>query len=136
MISIYDKDTLRAALARDLNIQLRAAINTHLDRATNNGLRDLTYLLVVEPTDTDAAIEQEMGFSPLVCPFDGHHWRDARFAPQWAWLDHQPGWYELIITVANSGFAYILLTADDANTTSDLASMCRHHYAISGNAAG
>lgn len=135
MISIYDEDTRCAALARDLGDELRAAINTHLDRASKNDLRDMTYLLVVEPTDTDAAIEQELGFSPLVCPFDRHHWRDPRFVPQWAWLDHQRGWYELIITVGNSGFAYILLVAGSADATSDLASMCRHFDEGSGKTA-
>ena len=129
MISIYDEDTRRAASARELDDQLRAAITTHLDRASKNGLRDLTYLVVVEATDNDAAIERELGFSPLVCPFDGHHWRDARFVPLWAWLDHQRGWYELIFTVGNSGFAYILLVADSTDAANDLAAMCRHHYA-------
>lgn len=136
MISIYDEDTLRDALARDLNSQLRAAINTHLDRASKNGLRDMTYLLVVEPTDTDAAIEQELGFLPLVCPIEGHHWRDAKFVPHWAWLDRQRGWYELIFTVGNSGFAYILLVAGSADAASDLGAMCRHHYASWGKTAG
>lgn len=129
MISIYDEDTSRAALACALDGQLRTAINTHLDRATKNGLQAMTYLLVVEATDTDTAIEQELGFSPLVCPIDGYHWRDARFVPQWAWLDHQRGWFELIITVGNSGFAYILLVADSADAVSDLVAMCRHHLA-------
>ena len=95
----------------------------------------MTHLLLVEQADTDESIEKELGFSPLVCPIDGHHWRDTRFVPHWSWLYHRPGSYELIITVGDSGFAYILLVTDNAEAVSDLVLMCRHHYGASNKSA-
>ncbi len=49
-------------------------INLLTDRVedwTSLGLLNLTHLVIIEVGDTDASIIDELGFSPLINPFDG-----------------------------------------------------------------
>jgi hypothetical protein len=127
MMSLYDRATIGAALQRDLDPQLHRLLTERINGlATRFGdLVDYTHFLIVEPGDTEADIEQQIGFSPLVNPIDGARYRDRDFSPPWDWLEDHNGWFELIFTCGNSGFAYVLLIQDAASVPDDLLVMCR-----------
>ncbi len=91
------------------------------------GLQDYTHVLVVEAGDTESEIVDAIGFSPLVSRIDG-----IRNQPDWDWLERHEGWWELLYTVGNDGFAYILLVEDAEGEPSALASLCRHHSGSAG----
>ena len=92
-------------------------------RAT--GLLDLTHLLIVEPGDTEEAIVDAIGFSPLVSPLDSLRFGADGFVTPWDWLEDHDGWLELMMTFGDSGYALFLLVAHADGIASDLRSMCR-----------
>lgn len=124
MLSIYDTASAKEALNQPLDPDLRAAITAKLEQAKAAGLADLTYILVIQPGDTEAAIIDEIGFSPLCNPTDGIRFGEPDFQPYWAWLQDAGGWYELIVTVGNSGFAYLLFVMKAEGVLPDLLAMC------------
>lgn len=104
MITIYDEHEARKLT----DPTLRSLVLGHLTTAKENGLQALTCIAVVEPHDSEGTIVQELGFSPLVNPLSETRFGDRDFSPAWDWLEVHHGWYELIFTVGDDGFAYIL----------------------------
>jgi hypothetical protein len=122
MLSIYDQQTAATVLGGDLDPDLRELIEGHLTTAKENGLSAMTHIAVIEPDDTEATIEEELGFSPLHNPLTGKRFGDQGFRPHWDWLEVHPAWFELLYTVGDSGFAYILLAA---KRSGPVAQLCR-----------
>lgn len=129
MLSLYNKASIAAAMGQPIDLALRTLLQTRLDQAANADLLDLTHILVVQPDDTEAMIIGEIGFSPLAGPFDELRFGIAGFYPHWAWLQDLNGWYEMIVTVGDSGFAYILLIEKAAGVIPELVAMCAHYVA-------
>ena len=91
------------------------------------GLLDLTHLAIIEVGDTDESIIEALGFSPLVNPLDGlRHGMDG-FALPFDYVADHGGWFELISTVGNDGFAFILFVRDRDGVDPELRAMCRAH---------
>jgi hypothetical protein len=101
---------------------LKTLLADRLADTIHCGLQDYTHVLVVEAGDTESAIIGAVGFSPFVSRIDG-----IRNQPDWDWLERHEGWWELLYTVGNDGFAYILLVEDAEGEPSALASLCRQH---------
>ena len=118
MLTIYDDQT---ALPRDLPADLRTLIEGHLTSAREQGLAELTHIAVIQPHDTEEVIANELGFSPFHNSLTGKRYGQAGFQPNWDWLEVHPGWFELIYTVGDSGFAFVLFTEKGE---SELARMC------------
>ena len=53
--------------------------------------------------------------------------RAANARSSWGWLAALDGWFELIVTVGDSGFAYVLLIEDADGTLPELLAMCRRY---------
>ena len=121
----------RAAIEAAPNLPMRAEVRDILApriaglNSSDGDLADLTHFLVVEAGDTEAAIVAEVGFSPLVNAIDGARFGSPDFHPWWDWLQNVGGWFELIVTVGNSGFAFVLLIEDREGTDPELVRMCR-----------
>lgn len=113
MIIIHNEEDA----ARLVDEELRALVEGHLHNARERGLQDLTYLAVLEEGDD---IERELGFTPLHNPLTGLSYGQEGFVPHWDWLEVHPGWFELIYTVGDSGFAFILFVRDGP-----VAALCR-----------
>lgn len=122
MIILSDREALLRALDTGLPANLHALLANIVMHAAEAGLLDLSFLVVVQCDDTDNAVAEEIGFSPLVDPIDGLRFDHPKFQPYWAHLDHQLGWYRLIHTVSDDGFAFVLLVDDQAGNA--LAQMC------------
>lgn len=118
MLTINDDQT---ALPHDLPADLRTLIEGHLASAREQGLAALTHIAVIQPHDTESEIIEELGFSPFHNPLTGKRYGEAGFVPNWDWLEVHPGWSELIYTVGDSGFAFIVFVEKDE---SQLARMC------------
>lgn len=103
MIDMPDLDAILAALSTPLQPDLHDLVASRLQDAFACELADLTHILVIQPGDTEAQIIDAIGFSPLVSRMDGN-----RLQPDWDYLQQHPGWHELIYTVGDSGFAFIV----------------------------
>jgi hypothetical protein len=125
MLSLHDSASREEALRLPLASNLRDLLTIHLLQAERNGLLDLTHILAIQPGDTEKAIIEELGWSPLADPISGARFGAEDFAPYWDWLRDANGWFEMIVTIGDSGFAAILLIEDAQETLPDLHTLCR-----------
>lgn len=93
-------DSLRAVLHQPLDRELKTLLGDRLIDTIHCGLQDHTHVVVVEQGDSDEALVQALGFSPL----------SSR--TECDWIERHEGWWELLYTVGEDGFAYIVLVED------------------------
>jgi len=120
MISLPDRQALLSAATMNLPAELRAILDRHIGLAIEGDLLDLTHIVVVQGGDTEEAMKAELGFSPLVHPIDGTRFGEAGFQPYWDWVADLGEWFEMIITIGNSGFAYILLSERGSGAVAEM----------------
>jgi hypothetical protein len=121
MLNFPNMEALQAALHQPLQSDLKALLSDRLADTVGLGLADMTHVLVIEADDTEVAVISAVGFSPLVSRIDG-----KGNQPDWDWLERHDGWWELLYTVGNSGFAFILLVED--SDRSPFAQLCREGH--------
>ena len=118
MINLSDMENLEAVLDHPIDPQLRVLLADRLSDTRHCGLEGLTHVLVIEEGDDEDAVMTAIGFSPLRSRIDG-----IPNQPDWDWIEHHPGWIELLYCVGDSGFAYIVLVKD--SDASPFAALCR-----------
>lgn len=114
MLSIRYSVAMQHALAAPLDPDLRAILLNRLDllsEFSDFDLSELAHFIVVEPGDSIAAIEEELGFSPFVNFVDGAHHPNA-FTPTWEWLIARGRWIDVTWALSDSGFGIVLLVPD------------------------
>jgi hypothetical protein len=127
MLSLHDEATMQAVLALTIDPHLRALLTARIIHYAAAGLGSLTHIVVVQPGDTTAVITREIGLYPTTSPIDGAHFGSLAFHPFWDWLEDQGGWFEMIVTVGDTGFAYILLIEDAEGVDPELLALCNAH---------
>jgi hypothetical protein len=100
MINLPDLQSQLDVLTLPLDSELRTLVDGRIRDSIAVGLGDQTHIIVIEPADSGADIIEAIGFSPLGSE------------PEWDWLERHGAWLEAIYTVGNSGFAFIVLTAE------------------------
>ncbi|QDM40633.1 hypothetical protein [Altererythrobacter sp. TH136] len=120
---IYDDATLEAALATPLDANLRDLVNRIVSHARMSGLWGLTCIAVLEPVDGKEDLEQLLGFDPMTGPLGD---ADGEFTPWWDWLEHHPGYFEVLHTTGTE-FAYFVLVPDFGPDPAGLAELCRRN---------
>ena len=124
MLSFYDRASLRCALTLPLWADLKELLHKRIRQIFDDGLADLTHLLVIETGDTEGMVREEIGFSPL--EVEGVRYGAPGFIPQWNWLEDHGGWFELIFCIGNDGFAFVLLVQDEPlSSWPELRAACR-----------
>lgn len=127
MISLYDQASVDAALAASLDPQLHKLLADRVHDARATGLIRMTHFLVVEPGDSEDDIVEVLGMSPLTSPLDGAKYGSPSFQPWWDYLEFhpgEPGYYEMVICVGNSGWAAIVLIRGKG-VLPELLDLCR-----------
>ena len=112
MITIRDSQTMEFALSCPLDPQLRRLLLKRLDMLaefSDFDLSELAHFVIVEPGDTLATIEAELGFSPFVNFVDGARYPHPDFTPSWEWLIDHGNWFELVFALSDGGFGINLL---------------------------
>jgi len=120
MLNLPDCDSQRAVLNQPLEPSLKRLLHGRVQDAACLGLADLTHLLVIEPGDSEADIIDAIGFSPLVSRLDG-----IRHQPDWDWIEKHEGYFELVYTVSNDGFAFLVFVQDAPGVLPELLALCR-----------
>ena len=119
MIDMPDLDAILATLSSTLQPDLHHLIASRLQDAFACELAYQTHILVIQPGDTEAQIKAAIGFSPLVSRMDGH-----RLQPDWDYIEPHPGFWELIYTVGDSGFAFLVFVQRADGVLPDLLALC------------
>lgn len=124
MLSLPDLAAMENALTLPLRYDIKAMLRKRIDQIIDDGLDDLTHIVVLCSGDTEAMLKAEVLFSPL--EREGVRFGQPGFETYWDGLHDHGGWFELIYCVADSGFAFLLFLEDrdDAGWT-DLLQMCR-----------
>lgn len=120
MLNLPDRDSQIAALAQPLEPNLKRLLQGRVQDAASLGLADLTHILVIEPGDREADINEAIDFSPLVSRLDG-----VRHQPDWDWIEKHDGYWELVYTVSNDGFAFLVFVQDAPGVLPELLTLCR-----------
>lgn len=124
MLSLTDAPSIELVMGQALDPELCTILANRLRLAAEAGLQDFTHIVVVESCDTMEALTAEVGFSPLINPLDGVPFGQKGFVPYWAWLADLGGWYELIHTIGDSGFAITLLVTKADDVPAALLAVC------------
>lgn len=130
-------DTAAAIAAAPSNAPVDPALKKLIaDRVRDwaeTGLLGLTHLLVVGPHDSERAIVEAVGFSPLVNPIDGARFGSPQFHPHHDWLERHGGWTELTFCIGNDGWACVMFVQDAEGTDPELLSLCRAYSSAGGD---
>ena len=126
MLSFNDAAAIAAApTTASIDPALQQLLAERIHDWTAIDLLGQTHLLIVQPGDTEAAIVQEIAFSLLVDPIGGLRFGSQGFVPFWDWLEDIGGWFEMIVTVGNSGFAFQLFIQNAEGVDPELLNLCR-----------
>jgi hypothetical protein len=90
-------------------------------------------LIVVEPGDTVAQLEEESG-CPILSDYDGARFGDPEFSPVFEAIeDHagrenvRAGCYEIVAVVNDDGFGIAIFVPKQPGIDADLIAMCAKH---------
>jgi hypothetical protein len=85
-------------------------------------------LIVVEPGDTVAALEEACGCAILHNPFDGTRFGDKDFAPVFEAIEEHAGCFEIVAILNDDGFGVALFVPKRPGVApDDLLEMCARH---------
>lgn len=106
--------------------QLQNLLADRVNDWKNDGLLNLTHLVLIEVGDTDASIIEELGNSLLINPLNGKRHGEEGFVFPFDLLTIHRGYFELMTTIGNDGYARVIFVRDREGVDPDLLSMCRH----------
>jgi hypothetical protein len=116
MTRIDTWEQLAKALASPLPRPAKAVLSATCDRLEefrDQPLGELCVILILQPPDTLAALEQALGF-----PFE---------PTQAEYIDHHDGWFELVFVTSDDGNGFVVLLEDHPDTDQTLLAACRAH---------
>ena len=126
MLSLYDSVSMDFALSCPLDPFLKKLLVRRLDMLSEFSdfdLSELAHFVIVEPGDTLATIEAELGFSPFINFVDGAKFCDPDFAPSWEWLIAHGPWFETVFTRSDAGVGITLLVPNRADVEPKLIAL-------------
>lgn len=105
--------------------QLKNLLSDRGQDWADRGLLDITHLALIEVGDTEESIIDEIGFSPLINALDGKRYGTDGFVLSFDLLTDHGGYFELVMTVGNDGFAFVIFVRDREGVDPELLAMCR-----------
>jgi hypothetical protein len=129
MITLRTAAAVKSTIALLADNQLRAILTERFDQLATAcagiDLSDLTHFLIIQPGDTAADAEHELGWSLLVNPVDGARFGDPAFTASWEWIEDHGGWFEAVYILSDDGFGISLFVQDHPDADPELLAMCR-----------
>ena len=74
-----------------------------------------------------AAVEREVGFTPLTSLSDGSTYGSSDFTPSWEWIEDHGCCFELVYIVSDDGFAFVVIVENLLGVDAQLLALCRAH---------
>lgn len=132
MIVIRDTISMQFALSCPLDKDLRKLLLDRLNSLSEYSdfdLSELVHFIIVEPEDTIASVEFELGFSPFVNFVDSERYPSPAFSPSWEWLTVKGQWIDTMWAMSDSGFGIVLLVPDFDGIEPNLLAMLKTYIA-------
>jgi hypothetical protein len=130
MMHLFDRASRMRAhkFALDFDPQLHRLLTERIAALVTpyGDLTDRTEVLIVQPCDLETDIVRQIGFSPLVEPFDGIRYGELGFWPHWDWLVDRGGWYEMSASFGST-FAYVLFIEKADGVIAELLQLCAQY---------
>jgi len=114
------------------NPQIRALASLRFAQVLNGEPYDYNrhgYMVVVEPGDTVAQLEQETGCCITRDLFDETRYGEADFAPSYESLEEHDACYEMLFITNDDGFAITVFIPKVEGIARDLLALCAD-YAV------
>ena len=105
--------------------QLQNLLADRVQDWTALGLLGLTHLVLVEVGDTEESIVDVIGSSPLINSLDGKRFGAAEFVLPFDILSDHGGYFELVMTIGNDGYARVIFVHNREGVDTELLAMCR-----------
>ena len=129
MITLRTAAAVKSTIALLADNPLRALLSQRFEQLTNAwegiDLSDLTHFLIIQPGDTAADAENDIGWSLLVNPVDGARFGDPAFTPPWEWIEFSGCYFACVFVLSDDGFGLILFIQDHPDTDAELLAMYR-----------
>ena len=87
------------------------------------------YMIVTEPGDSVAALEEEISFPILRNTFDGTHFGDSNFTPCFEALEEHSHCFEMLFILNDEGFAIDIFIPKHPGIDPQLLALCTE-YAV------
>jgi hypothetical protein len=132
MLTIRESAEMERALSGPLDTTLKAMLLSRLrslSEYSDFNLSELVHFIIVEPGDTIAIVEYELGFSPFVNFVDGERYPSPAFTPSWEWLTEKGRWIDTMWALSDSGFGIVLLVPDYEGIEPNLLAMLKTYIA-------
>jgi hypothetical protein len=86
------------------------------------------YFIVLEPEDSTAAANQQLGFSMLCNRMDGVRFGEPGFAPSFELVEEHSRYYEMVFVLSDDGHGVVIFVPKD-HVDPELLALCKR-YAI------
>lgn len=124
MLSIRTSADMQRALdTAMLDPPLRSLLALRRDQLTNGSdleLADMAHMIVVQPSDTLAAVEAEAGVPVATNLVDGKRLGDRGFVPSFEWVERHGLWLEAVMVLNDDGYALVLFAPNRIDVDPDL----------------
>lgn len=110
--------------------ELRHLIEKTIAALSPDGTYDsdvLGYFLIVQPGDSIATINAQIGFDILANKWTGIRFDQPGYTPSFEVLEEHAGYFELVFLVDDSGYGIEVFIPKAASIDSDLLAMCAQH---------
>jgi hypothetical protein len=127
MLSIPNSAAMRRALESPVSTTLKTLLlkrKTQLSEHDEYDLGELAHFLIVQPGDSLATIEAELGFPITINLVDGVRFGHPDFMPSWEHAERHGHIVELTYIMDDSGFGWVILIEDGEGTDPEIRALC------------
>jgi hypothetical protein len=110
--------------------ELRHLIEKTIAALSPDGTYDsdvLGYFLIVQPGDSIATINAQIGFDILANKWTGIRFDQPGYTPLFEVLEEHTGYFELVFLIDDSGYGIEVFIPKTAGIDADLLAMCARH---------
>lgn len=126
MLTITDGGSLSRALSLPIDQQLKQLLIERRDQlAEFEDLSEIARFIIVQPGDSMAALEKELGFSVFRNPVDGQLFGDPEFSPGWEWIADHGHCFEMVFVYTDDGYGHVVIAPKGPGIDPKLLRLCQ-----------
>ena len=125
MPSVRAWASLSRALRTPIDLRLKRLLIERRDQlGVDQDLSTIARFVIVQPGDSLAALESELGFSVFLNPVDESQFGEPEFSPGWEWIADHGHSFEMVFIFDDSGFAHVVFVQNNSMQNRRLRALC------------